>query len=589
MDVTTTGATPTVLDERRRAQVRAERVLLDDLRTLLISFDGAPDDLQVLREALQALDDMFLLVVVGEFNAGKSAVINALVGETVSLEGITPTTARVTMLRYGDARGEHVVGPDTVEVLYPAAFLKAISIVDTPGTNAIVRLHEEITQRFAPRADLVLFVTSADRPFTESERQFMERLRGWGKGVVVILNKTDLLTGPAQVQELVEFITTNARALLGFDPEVIPVSAKLATQARGMENEATRGELDRLSGFAALRRYVFETLDEESRVKLKLLNPLGVAESVASRHEREATTREALLAEDRASEDAIERQLAVFHDDMERDAKARLLVIDNIIHAMNERASRFFDETIRLGRIPDLLNTNRVKALFEQDVIADSARQIDDAVKELVDWAVDAEVRLWQGVSDYLARRRRAGDDDKMLGSVTTSSFAHDRRAVLENAVRSARTVVDRYDRAAEAAELAASMRDAVAQTGLAAAGGLGLGAVVVAVASTAALDITGILAGVVIAGLGFYIIPTRRRRAQKRFREQSEELRVRLNKAMSEQFARQLDGALGDIRTALGPYVRFVRAEHDRVRVFRETLASLQTRMGALRREVEA
>jgi len=589
VDATTIGATPSVLDERRRAQVRTERMLLDDLRALLTSFDGSKDDLKVLREALVALDDMFLLVVVGEFNAGKSAVINALVGETVSLEGITPTTARVTMLRYGDERGEHVVGQDTVEVLYPAAFLKAISIVDTPGTNAIVRLHEEITQRFAPRADLVLFVTSADRPFTESERQFMERLRGWGKSVVVVLNKTDLLTGPAQVQELVEFITTNARALLGFDPRVIPVSAKLATQARGIENAATRSELDRLSGFAALRRYVFETLDEESRVKLKLLNPLGVAESVAVRHEQEAAGREALLAEDRASEDAIERQLAVFHDDMERDAKARLLVIDNIIHAMNERASRFFDETMRVGRIPDLLNTSRVKALFEQDVVADSARQIDDAVKELVDWAVDAEVKLWQGVSDYLSRRRRAGDDDKMLGSVTGSSFAQDRRAMLENAVRSARTVVDRYDRTAEAAQLAASMRDSVAQTGLAAAGGLGLGAVVVAVASTAVLDITGILAGVVIAGLGFYIIPTRRRRAQKRFREQSEELRLRLTQAMSEQFARQLDGALGDIRTALSPYVRFVRAEHDRVRAFRESLASLQTQMAVLRRAVEA
>jgi predicted GTPase len=67
-----------------------------------------------------------------------------------------------------------------------------------------------MTERFAPRADLVLFVTSADRPFTESERAFIERLRGWGKSVVVVLNKTDLLAGAAQVEQLVAFIRDNA-------------------------------------------------------------------------------------------------------------------------------------------------------------------------------------------------------------------------------------------------------------------------------------------------------------------------------------------------------------------------------------------
>jgi len=190
-----TSAAVEVLDERRRGQVRTERALLEDLRALLAGFDAAPDDLRTLRAATATLDEMFLLVVVGEFNAGKSAVINALVGETVAAEGITPTTASVTVLRHDDGQGggERTVGESLVEKTHPAPFLRAISIVDTPGTNAIIRRHQEITERFAPRADLVLFVTSADRPFTESERLFMERLRGWGKGVVVILNKTDLL------------------------------------------------------------------------------------------------------------------------------------------------------------------------------------------------------------------------------------------------------------------------------------------------------------------------------------------------------------------------------------------------------------
>src|ERR671932_2955740 len=96
-----------VLDERRREQVREERVLLEELRVLLAGFDATADDLQTLRDAVATLDEMFLLVVGGGFNARKSAVINALVGETVSEEGIKPTTTTVTVLRHGVTRGAY--------------------------------------------------------------------------------------------------------------------------------------------------------------------------------------------------------------------------------------------------------------------------------------------------------------------------------------------------------------------------------------------------------------------------------------------------------------------------------------------------
>ena len=62
-----------------------------------------------------------------------------------------------------------------------------------------------------PRSDLVLFVTSADRPFSESERAFLEEIRDWGKKIVVVLNKIDLLEDEAQIHEVVRFISDNAQ------------------------------------------------------------------------------------------------------------------------------------------------------------------------------------------------------------------------------------------------------------------------------------------------------------------------------------------------------------------------------------------
>lgn len=47
--------------------------------------------------------------------------------------------------------------------------LKQMNLVDTPGTNVILQRQQRLTEEFVPRADLILFVISADRPLTESE------------------------------------------------------------------------------------------------------------------------------------------------------------------------------------------------------------------------------------------------------------------------------------------------------------------------------------------------------------------------------------------------------------------------------------
>ena len=62
-----------------------------------------------------------------------------------------------------------------------------------------------------PRSDLVLFVTSADRPFSESERAFLQQIRDWGKKVVIVVNKIELLTTEAEQRQVLEFVRQNAQ------------------------------------------------------------------------------------------------------------------------------------------------------------------------------------------------------------------------------------------------------------------------------------------------------------------------------------------------------------------------------------------
>src|SRR5690242_18652713 len=128
-----------VLDDRAEAQLATARDVLAGVRDALVEFGATPEDLGALATSIRQLDDLFLLVVVGEFNAGKSAFINALVGQPIVQEGVTPTTAHVQLLEFGTAGGADS-RPDGVRVLRaPVELLRTVHIVDTPGTNAIIR------------------------------------------------------------------------------------------------------------------------------------------------------------------------------------------------------------------------------------------------------------------------------------------------------------------------------------------------------------------------------------------------------------------------------------------------------------------
>src|SRR5437764_3109476 len=368
------------------------------------------------------------------------------------------------MLRYGEQNDRRLRDSAILEISYPADFLRDITLVDTPGVNAVLRQHEKLTEEFIPRSDLILFITSVDRPFTESERAFMERIRTWGKKVIIILNKIDMLQTAKGLTEIESFVRENCRHLLGFEPEIFPVSALQAQQARtSIGHRAV--ELWESSRFGPLEDYLFRTLDEKERVRLKLLIPLGVMQRLLAETQRSVGQRAGLLAEDARTVSTIDEQLHLYAQDMEQNFTHRLSEIENIVLEMRERGDRFFDNTIRLGRIFDLLQAERIREEFEREVIGDSSKRIDETVQGLIDWLVEHEHRLWQDVMEYLDRRNQASirRDEEMVGSIGRQ-FDYNRRTLLQSVARTAASVVNTYDRQAEASELAQDLRGAVAQ-----------------------------------------------------------------------------------------------------------------------------
>ncbi len=256
-------------------------------------------------------------------------------------------------------------------------------------------------------------------------------------------------------------------------PEIFPVSARLALRAKQGDPSAWAA-----SRFEALERYIRETLDSPGRVHLKLLNPLGVGAALTERHATVVRDRAALLKEDFATLDEVERQLEVFQQDRMRDFGFRIADIDNILLEMERRGQAYFDETMRIGRVMDLLNRSRMQQGFEQEVVADAPQQIERKVGELVDWLVDADLRQWQDVTKHLAQRKRQYQD-RIVGDEDAGRFHYDRTRLIDSVGRESQRVVDSYDRRKEARELADGARNAVAAAAAVSAGALGLGTIV--------------------------------------------------------------------------------------------------------------
>jgi small GTP-binding protein len=569
-----------LLQQDQERLLGEERARLAELQVALGRVEASAEDLGALAESIRQLDELFLLVVVGEFNAGKSTLINALLGHALLEEGVTPTTTRIHVLRHGAEETRRLQEDGVEERTAPLPFLEHLTLVDTPGTNALDRRHEAITERYVPRADLVLFATSADRPFTESERAFLERVRAWGKKIVVVVNKVDILRNEGEVREVMAFVSDAAKRLLGVTPPVFPVAARGALEGRlaGDGDALERSRID------ALEAWLRDTLDEGERVRLKLANPLGVGLRLAERYRAALDERVALLAADFSALDDIARQNTLYGEDLRREFRFRLADVDNLLHELEARGMEHFDDTLRLQRIPDLLNKARLQAEFERKVIADLPQRIDGKVGEVIDWLVASEQRQWHAVSERL-EQRRSEHAGRIVGKV--GSFDQDRRRLLDTVGRAAQRTLEGFDRDAEARRLAEEVQSAVKRTALVEVGAVGLGAVLTLVATTHLADFTGILAAGTVAALGLFILPARRRKAKRELKDRVIELRARLMATLTEQFDREVEGSVRRIEGAIAPYTRFVRAERERLGELRGELARLQGELDALREEV--
>jgi len=549
------GIFDTVVDPQVQSLVRREGQLLVQLRETLEREQA--EERRRVEELLATLEDLFTIVIVGEFNAGKSSLINALFGVKLRVEGPIPVDDRISLLRFGETQSLKQLTDFVVEQSYPIDFLRNITLVDTPGTNSIVARHQEITEDYIPRADLVLFVTSIDRPLSESERKFLEYIREWGKKIIFVLNKVDT-KDENEIAQVLEYLKTNIRAIFGLDPVIYPVSAK------------TR------QGFDALENYIFKVLSERERVRIKLQAPLDTIASLSKKQFTIIESRRELLVTDKERINSITSQLDKARADLESNFKQFVMRVDNLMMDLERRGVDFLDRYVRIQHFMMLRDSLRFREEFDRQVFQGFKGSIDSTIQESVDWLVRENMKLWNGtVEEFHRDAARDARDREVIGRVGRE-FAYNREEVYSRMRLQAEQRLASYDINIESRRIIDNAMRAVIQSFGLGAGALGLGYIITSAVSSMALDVTGLTAATMLLVTSFLILPYKRSKAKTEFKQRINELRTTMRESLERESTTEIDKMIRGINSAFEPYQRFYATESEKVDRFAAKLSDV-------------
>lgn len=569
-----------ILDPAVQKLLRRERELLVTLREVLEQEQS--EERRRIDELLESLDDLFRVVIVGEFNAGKSSLINALMGQRLRKEGPVPVDDRISLLRFGEEAATRAHSDFVVEQTYPIEFLRNLTLIDTPGTNSIVVRHQEITEDFIPRADLVLFVTSIDRPLSESEREFLQFIREWGKKIVFVLTKVDTKTDE-EIDEVLEYLRMNVRSIFGFDPIVFPVAARVALEAKLGEADPRAWTRSRFEPF---EDYVFRILSEGERMRLKLEAPLDTIEAIARRQRERIDSRRTILATDLGQIETIRSQLAGAETDIRANFEKFILRIDNLMMDLQQRGIVFLERYVRIQHVMMLRDASRFREEFERQVFQDWEGSVDRTLQESVDWLVRENMKLWR---DTVERFHQSGTRDlsaHVIGSAGRE-FVYNRDEVYSRIRGEAERRLHSYNVDIESRKTIDSAMSGVLQSFGLGAGALGLGWVLSGAFSSVALDVTGLTAATMLLVTSFFILPYKRSKAKEEFTRRIDELRAQLQDALHRESGNEIQRMLQKVSAAFEPYERFHRTEQEKIDRFAGKLDGVEAEAKELAQEV--
>ena len=536
-----------------------------------------------------AINSTCLVVIAGEFNAGKSTLVNALVGEKLLETGALPTTDTVQVLAHGSSNSSNggrtgINAPGGfVFHSHESPLLHDLTLIDTPGTNAVHSDHTRLTRKLLPVADLILFVTSADRPFPESERVLLRSIQSYRKNVAIILNKMDTLElsggdhGKKVKEEMVGFVSEHASDLLGARPVVLAVSARDALGSKSISPDWVNSAVWKRSNFEELEKFLSITLTDRVKLRSKMLNPLGVAEGMLDYCMSKLNSQKNDLETDLGTLRLLESQMKGWTAEVDADMKGFVHEAGRVLQSEGERCQEMIRRMSYVDQwqwsvLGDTASFEEAWSKADQGTI--SRVSIEDELLTLVlrisdDIATRARAQ-GQAIIEYLGKRP-AVTSQSLVGSVTAASrFEDTRQEMQEKMSELVMHVCSSHDPVMERNAALKSLRTTALASGALFAGALVNGAACLA----GPLDWTiGLSSASAMAIIGASIVPYRNRYLAVSHQQSWDESRERLDRSLATVCSIESDRIKRRILNGISPYTRYVNIEQERIeRLTRES-----------------
>ena len=213
--------------------------------------------------------DAFNVLVVGEFSAGKSTFINALLREKILPTENVATTAVVNVIQYAEEKrvclqyrgengqpGKKLNIPvaelpnyvtalteaanresqqiDTAQIYYPTEFCRqGVRLIDTPGLNSTYVSHEKATLAYLPQGSAGIMLIPATQFLSASEREYLKCFRRYMDRMFFVVTRVDEMPQDDSFADNQEYFSEELAGVLQCDPEEVtlyPVNGRLAEE-----------------------------------------------------------------------------------------------------------------------------------------------------------------------------------------------------------------------------------------------------------------------------------------------------------------------------------------------------------------------
>jgi hypothetical protein len=299
-------------------------------------------------------------------------------------------------------------------------------------------------------------------------------------------------------------------------------------------------------------------------------------------------TRLGVMRDDSRVLGSVREQLDAFTAEMRGDAERYQIELRAVLNEVERRGRTWLENNIRIGNIKLLRNKDAVENRFRNEVVADAPREVEEVVHRMVDWTVKQNLKLWSVIFAELdAHMKRLRDSGALAGHADTE-FQYNREELFSRLRQPVEQRLGAFDAEREARGIVQSMRDALTQAFGVNVLAVGLGAVIVTVFTTMAVDVTGILTATLFAIAGWLIIPARRRRLVRELEERIAKLSEDLSSILGAKFDEQLARYRQQLMDVVQPYERFLEVERVKLEQALTELTGARGEVDALEGKIE-